>query len=186
MYLVKLCDKHGTYLIIKSLFLIKFFLALFMFLFGKNYQIFICLFIVSNRIFTEGTCKLLNLIITDLVDEDYVLNKRKTPISALIFGTTSFLAKPGQTLAPLIGTYLIASTTGVDLFSLKSPLDAIRSSSQENDVYRNGCFQILILIPIVCAFLQLLSWHKFDLHSKKLKYIKEERIVDLKSSILVV
>ena len=32
------------------------------------------------------------------MDEDYVINKRKTAISALIFGTISFLAKPGQTL----------------------------------------------------------------------------------------
>ena len=131
----------------------------------------------------------MNLVITDLVDEDYVINRRKTAISALIFGTTSFLAKPGQTLAPLIGTYLIASTTGVDLFSPNSsPLDVLNlhSGHSENDsIYRNGCFQILILIPIICALLQLLSWQKFDLHSKKLKHIKDARI-DFKTLLLVV
>jgi hypothetical protein len=129
-------------------------------------------------------------VITDLVDEDYVINKRKTAISALIFGTTSFLAKPGQTLAPLIGTFLITKTTGIDLFISNSPLDVISMHSKQpeslnDDIYRNGCFQILILIPIICALLQLLSWQKFDLHSKKLKLIKDTRL-GLKNSFLIV
>ena len=67
----------------------------------------------SNRVFTEGTCKLLNLIVSDLVDEDVVLNNRKQPISALMFGTVAFLSKPGQTLAPIIGTLLLSMETGM-------------------------------------------------------------------------
>ena len=51
-------------------------------------------------------------MITDLVDEDYVRNDRSEPISMLIFGTANFLAKPGQTLAPIIGTSLISAMTG--------------------------------------------------------------------------
>ena len=37
----------------------------------------IAIFIASNRIFTEGICKLCDLIISDLIDEDYVVNDRK-------------------------------------------------------------------------------------------------------------
>ena len=66
----------------------------------------------SNRVFTEGTCKLLNLVISDLVDEDYVLRCRSQAVSALMFGTASFVSKPGQTLAPLIGTWLLTVQTG--------------------------------------------------------------------------
>lgn len=66
----------------------------------------------SNRVFTEGTCKLLNLVISDLVDEDAVVHGRRQAVSALVFGTVAFLSKPGQTLAPLIGTWLLAVTTG--------------------------------------------------------------------------
>ena len=73
-------------------------------------------FFFSNRVFTEGTCKLLNLIISDLVDEDFVLHNRKQAISALIFGTSALFSKPGQTLAPLIGTWLLAKRTGQSLF----------------------------------------------------------------------
>ena len=68
--------------------------------------------IYSNRVFTEGTCKLLSLVISDLIDEDYVRNNRDEPISALMFGMANFLAKPGQTLAPIIGTSLISAMTG--------------------------------------------------------------------------
>lgn len=70
-----------------------------------------CIF-CSNRIFTEGTCKLLNLIISDMVDEDFVLHNRERPVSALLFGTSSLLSKPGQTLAPLFGTLMLSAFTG--------------------------------------------------------------------------
>lgn len=127
------------------------------------------------------------------MDEDYVINKRKTAVSALIFGTTSFLAKPGQTLAPLIGTYLIASETGIDLFSMNSPLNIVNLHSSDEatdntslDIYRNGCFQILILVPIFCAFFQLISWQKFNLHSKRLKMIKEARVNGNYNSLMTV
>ena len=73
----------------------------------------------SNRVFTEGTCKLLTLVISDLVDEDYVIHHRKQAVSALMFGTTAFLSKPGQTLAPLLGTYLLAAYTGEDSIELR-------------------------------------------------------------------
>lgn len=62
--------------------------------------------------FTEGTCKLLNLVVTDLVDEDLVLNRRKQAASALLFGMVALVTKPGQTFAPLIGTWLLCAYTG--------------------------------------------------------------------------
>ena len=72
----------------------------------------------SNRVFTEGTCKLLNLVISDLVDEDYVLHGRCQPVSALLFGTAALLSKPGQTLAPVIGMWLISYSTGSNYMHL--------------------------------------------------------------------
>lgn len=62
--------------------------------------------------FTEGTCKLLNLVVTDLVDEDLVLNRRKQAASALLFGMVALVTKPGQTFAPLLGTWLLCFYTG--------------------------------------------------------------------------
>ena len=37
----------------------------------------IAVFIASNRIFTEGICRLCDLIIADLIDQDFVENERK-------------------------------------------------------------------------------------------------------------
>lgn len=70
------------------------------------------LFFLSNRVFTEGTCKLLNLVVSDLVDEDLVLNRRQQAASALLFGMVALVTKPGQTFAPLIGTWLLSAYTG--------------------------------------------------------------------------
>lgn len=55
---------------------------------------------------------MLSLVISDLVDEDYMLHNRKQAVSALIFGTAALLSKPGQTFAPLIGTWVLALQTG--------------------------------------------------------------------------
>lgn len=71
----------------------------------------------SNRVFTEGTCKLLNLVVSDLVDEDFVIHGRQEPISALTFGTSALLCKPGQSLAPVIGMWLLTRMTGHSLFA---------------------------------------------------------------------
>jgi len=76
--------------------------------------------VTSNRVFTEGTCKLLNLVISDLVDEDVVLHSRRQAISALMFGTVALLSKPGQTLAPLIGTWVLSIQTGKSCLHLCS------------------------------------------------------------------
>jgi len=77
-----------------------------------DYKDFGAVGVASNRVFTEGTCKLLNLVISDLVDEDVVLHSRRQAISALMFGTVALLSKPGQTLAPLIGTWMLSVQTG--------------------------------------------------------------------------
>lgn len=57
---------------------------------------------------------MLNLVVTDLVDEDLVLNRRKQAASALLFGMVALVTKPGQTFAPLIGTWLLCAYTGKD------------------------------------------------------------------------
>ena len=79
---------------------------------GSFFWSIVALMVASNRVVTEGTCKLLGLVISDLVDEDYVKRYRTLPVAALMFGSANFLAKPGQALAPLVGAYLIYGRTG--------------------------------------------------------------------------
>ena len=134
----------------------------------------------SNRVFTEGTCKLLNLIISDLVDEDFVLHNRKQAISALIFGTSALFSKPGQTLAPLIGTWLLAKQTGHSLFYsddlwASSSTDRTSFHDSASSSLRWGCFYVLVYVPIACACIQILAWTRFKLHGSRLQWVKQMR-----------
>ena len=45
----------------------------------------VAIFIASNRIFTEGICKLCDLIISDLIDEDYIKNHRQVFFFSQLF-----------------------------------------------------------------------------------------------------
>ncbi|VEL09846.1 unnamed protein product [Protopolystoma xenopodis] len=65
-----------------------------------------------NRIFTEGVCRLLSQVTSDLVDEDTVRARRLEPLSALIFGSAALLARPGQSLAPLVSVSAFEMLTG--------------------------------------------------------------------------
>ncbi|KAL3863568.1 hypothetical protein ACJMK2_005319 [Sinanodonta woodiana] len=180
LYFLMLCRKYGVYTVIRLLFAIKMGLSLFMFLMGPNHIWLLCLFIASNRVFTEGTCKLLNLVISDLVDEDFVLHKRHQAVSALMFGTTALMSKPGQTFAPLIGTWLLSKQIGHDIFESGRDLGSIKLTSSSLDsstqqLQYNGFFNMLVYIPLFCGFIQLLIWTRFTLHGKRLQWIKSIR-----------
>lgn len=183
IYFLHLCEKRGVYNVISLLFWIKLLLAMCMFLLGSKYVWITCIFIASNRIFTEGTCKLLNLVVSDMVDEDYVLHDRPHPVSALLFGMSSLLSKPGQTLAPLLGTVMLSAYTGKDIFKSGSTegistsmKKAYQSDESYSQVYREACFTILVIVPIVCACTQLIAWSRFSLRGSRLQRIKNLRI----------
>ncbi|XP_056153276.1 transmembrane protein 180 [Lampris incognitus] len=180
LYFLTLCQRHGVYQVIHWLFLLKLGLSVAMLLAGADHIYLLCIFIASNRVFTEGTCKLLNLVISDLVDEDFVLNRRQQAASALLFGMVALVTKPGQTFAPLIGTWLLCVYTGYDIFerdAVKDPLVAapVVASGPETAPLRLGCFYLLVFVPITCALLQLTAWSRFTLHGRKLQGIKTQR-----------
>uniref|UniRef100_H2YZM5 Transmembrane protein 180 n=1 Tax=Ciona savignyi TaxID=51511 RepID=H2YZM5_CIOSA len=177
LYFLKLCKQHGVYKVINWLFYIKLMLAVVMLIMGSKNIWFLCVFIASNRVFTEGTCKLLNLVVSDLVDEDVVTHERDQAASALLFGVSSLLSKPGQTLAPLIGTSLIAFYTGEDIFNKNSfvPIQPHDHSSSSWLSKQEACFALLTVVPILCAVLQIIAWSRFTLHGSRLAKIKSAR-----------
>ncbi|KAK3095028.1 hypothetical protein FSP39_009350 [Pinctada imbricata] len=160
--------------------LVQLVISIVMFCVGPSNVWMLCLFIASNRVFTEGTCKLLNLVISDLVDEDFVVHGRKKAVSALMFGTSALVSKPGQTLAPLVGTWFLSLQTGHDIFETGNELgtlsiDKSKLSPEEFKQHQQGCFNLLVYIPIVCAVVQLLVWTQFSLHGSRLRWIKSLR-----------
>ncbi|XP_078269507.1 transmembrane protein 180 [Rhinoraja longicauda] len=194
LYFLSLCHRFGVYMVVRWLFFLKLVLSLIMLLAGPDQIYLLCFFIASNRVFTEGTCKLLNLVITDLVDEDFVMNKRKQAASALLFGMVALVTKPGQTFAPLFGTWLLYVYTGYDIFQHDALHDIVSTKpvGEPNAAWmkavRQGCFYLLVFIPITCGVLQLLAWSQFNLHGKRLQTIKslrqsthQEGLLDIKA-----
>ncbi|XP_069467773.1 transmembrane protein 180 isoform X2 [Ambystoma mexicanum] len=181
LYFLSLCQKYGVYSVIRWLFFLKLALSVVMLFAGPDHIYLLCFFIASNRVFTEGTCKLLNLVITDLVDEDFVLNRRKQAASALLFGMVALVTKPGQTFAPLIGTWLLCFYTGHDIFqrdamnNVVSAQPKLESSEVWATTLRQGCFYLLVYVPLTCALLQLLMWSQFTLRGKRLQTVKTQR-----------
>nr|XP_008268639.1 transmembrane protein 180 isoform X1 [Oryctolagus cuniculus]XP_051679500.1 transmembrane protein 180 isoform X1 [Oryctolagus cuniculus]XP_051679501.1 transmembrane protein 180 isoform X1 [Oryctolagus cuniculus]XP_051679502.1 transmembrane protein 180 isoform X1 [Oryctolagus cuniculus] len=208
LYFLPLCRRWGVYAVVRGLFLLKLGLSLLMLAVGPDHPGLLCFFIAryapappgsctppcpfippalptgSNRVFTEGTCKLLTLVVTDLVDEDLVLNHRKQAASALLFGMVALVTKPGQTFAPLLGTWLLCFYTGHDLFQ-QPPMTPVGSAHPwpeppapapaQAPTLRQGCFYLLVLVPITCALLQLFTWSQFTLHGRRLHMVKAQR-----------
>ncbi|KAL8558518.1 hypothetical protein ACOMHN_038842 [Nucella lapillus] len=180
LYFLSLCRRWGVYSVIRILFVVKLCMAGLMLMMGPSSTLLLCVFIASNRVFTEGTCKLLSLVISDLVDEDYVLHGRRQAVSALIFGTSALLSKPGQSFAPLVGSVILAMQTGHDIFqsgletgSVKASLGGMDQEQQAD--YRLGCFHFLVYVTAVCAILQLLFWQRFALRGAHLQWVKAAR-----------
>jgi hypothetical protein len=46
------------------------------------------------------------------VDEDKVVNMREKTMSGLIIGSSAFFTKPGETIAPMLGWFLIHQAHG--------------------------------------------------------------------------
>ena len=76
-YFLQLCERKGTYYVIRSLLVIKLMMALGVMTADLSMLWLIAVFIASNRIFTEGICRLCDLIVADLIDQDYVENERE-------------------------------------------------------------------------------------------------------------
>ena len=81
------------------------------------------------------------------MDEDFVLHNRKQAISALIFGTSALFSKPGQTLAPLIGTWLLAKQAILSftqtIFGRLHPPTELVSTTVQIALYAGAAFMYL-------------------------------------------
>lgn len=77
-------------------------------------------------------------------------------------------------------SYLFSKCSlGYDIFDrgpLKDSVPAVDVSGAESSLpLRQGCFYLLVFVPITCALLQLLAWSRFTLHGNRLRGIKAKR-----------
>eukprot|EP00038_Savillea_parva_P026118 m.51538 g.51538 ORF g.51538 m.51538 type:complete len:580 (-) comp7316_c0_seq3:73-1812(-) len=181
VYFSALVARIGSYSVIQGLLLMKLALGATMLALGPSSWIILSIFIASNRVFTEGCCKLLNLVVSDLIDEDAVVHKRETSISALIFGTTNLFTKPGQSLAPLIGTYYIARHCNGFIFSpskvlVGHELEKIQPDSMDGDEVKQALFTLVVWVPIASSLIQLVAWSRYRLHGQRLESVRAQML----------
>ncbi|XP_004365139.1 transmembrane protein [Capsaspora owczarzaki ATCC 30864] len=190
LYFSSLSERIGVYRVVRGLLAAKLVIAGALVLFGTSSQMLLTLFILSNRIFSEGTCKLLGLVTSDLVDEDYIVHHRDQAVSALVFGTTNLVSKAGQSLAPVLGTwFLIGQAASAAANSGAAPIQShlvggvIGAVAEEGSILasiesfspqhaQQVMLGMLVAVPVVCACIQLAAWHYFTLHGAQLQYVK--------------
>lgn len=92
------------------------------------------------------------------------------------------LKENGQRSIPTVPILTNSSLTpGYDIFQ-RNPLNNVVSAQPKLEsaaalepTLRQGCFYLLVFVPITCALLQLLSWSQFSLHGKRLQMVKAQR-----------
>ncbi|KAJ9435206.1 hypothetical protein DIPPA_11770, partial [Diplonema papillatum] len=114
----------------------------------------IALSLLINRVLTENVCRLEPLLITDLIDEDCVINDRKVPMSSMIFGSVALFTKPAQSLAPIFGMYFLSRTSHSDLSLWLCVLS------------------LSFAVPLFVTLFEILTWTQYKLTGKYLKQIK--------------
>ena len=145
-------NNHHSIIFNQGLLVIKFLLAFAVYIADVNLLWLIAIFILSNRIFTEGICRLCDLVIADLIDQDFVENERKVTASAFFYGTAALLTKPGQSLAPIIGTVLLTVAAGSEDIRARTEQEAL---TQED--FKSYCL-VLTGVPMICSIVQILIW----------------------------
>jgi len=173
----------GTYQIIMGLLIVKVLLATMTFVGGTALPFLVVLFLVVNRISTEGICRMSNLVVADLIDEDRVLNNRSQSMSAAIFGLNALVTKPFQSIAPLVGWFVLSRAGFRDVLGGAAILASSSMDSQlsrltlgkvlaENPVVSSAMFQLLVLVPVITTSFQIVAWNQFSLHGARLKRLK--------------
>ena len=110
--------------------------------------------LLLNRVLTENVCRLQPLLITDLIDEDCVIHKRRHLMSSMIFGSISLFSKPAQSLAPMVGYHYLS-----------------RASSSQLELWMCA-LSMTFAIPLVFTSLEMIIWTQYRLSGQYLSFIK--------------
>ena len=125
-----------------------------------------CAFILGNRVASECICRLFPLVMSDLTDEDMYLQQRGKSMSGSIVGSVNLFSKPSQSLAPILGFYLLSEKFATtDLFA-SSGGDTVSLATKLQ------ISQVVAMVPLLCTALEWLLWRKYTLHGTYLSEVK--------------
>ena len=105
-----------------------------------------------------------DLIMADVIDEDRVKWEREESVSTSVHGVQALIVKPSQSLAPMLGVWLLSKHGLHDTGS-----NAKTSHSRQ---LQHAIYSLMFGIPLVCTLCQYFIWRQYDLRGEKLKKIK--------------
>ena len=115
---------------------------------------FTCAFLLINRVMSETVCRLCPLVLSDIVDEDFHLQKRTRPISSSIVGASAFMGRISSSMAPMLGYWLL-------------------KDSERTSMAWRTLFLLVVSVPAVCVLLQGALWNHYSLHGRYLNTVKK-------------
>jgi len=141
----------------------------------SSYQSAVLFFIVANRNLTECNCRLSALVLSDLVDEDYVRNRRSKPMSSTISGLHALVSRPAQSLAPMLSWWLLRRS-GLTAGGIGAqPAAAVSAATR-----------LLFGVPMAVSVLQAILWSQYRLRGPELARMKRRRVEQRKSKQYIV
>ena len=126
-----------------------------------------------------------DLIMADVIDADRVKHQRPSSVSTSIHGVQSLIVKPAQSVAPMIGVWLLTRNGLVEghhgkLVSLENHTLAKMGNSTGGKItadasvaLQSTVFYLTFGVPLICTVAQLFLWKRFDLRDDKLRKVKE-------------
>ncbi|XP_077988198.1 transmembrane protein 180-like [Glandiceps talaboti] len=151
-----LVGKLGSYRVILASFYIKVGTSVFMFCIGRSHTWFLTTFLLVDVALSSAIFSLFNMPLADIIDEDVVKHKRKSPLSSMVFGTNALFTKPAQSIAPIM---VVSILNTYDYQSLVSDGHVNQGSQELFDVM----FTLVCVVPMVMGALQILIWSRYQL-----------------------
>jgi hypothetical protein len=102
-----------------------------------------------------------------------VLHLRPSSMAATLIGTSSLLAKPGESLAPMLGWKVLHTVAADTAQDGGTSSEDTASSLQHTDARKQALLYLLLSLPLLTVSLQLLLWSFFTLKGAYLKRITQ-------------
>ncbi|EKX34720.1 hypothetical protein GUITHDRAFT_48279, partial [Guillardia theta CCMP2712] len=107
-----------------------------------------------------------DLIMADVIDEDAVKWRRRESVATSVHGVQSLLVKPSQSLAPVVGVFILNS------FGLSKDSTPETSPPPPPLAASVAIFGLSFALPMLCSALQLVIWYHYDLKGERLARVK--------------
>eukprot|EP00112_Aurelia_sp_Birch-Aquarium-sp1_P012140 Seg2551.3 transcript_id=Seg2551.3/GoldUCD/mRNA.D3Y31 product="Transmembrane protein 180" protein_id=Seg2551.3/GoldUCD/D3Y31 len=150
--------KYGSYTLIQWSFYFKVLFSLMMYLLGPQYVWTLAAFMLIDMILPSATFSLFNLSVSDIIEQDRNLYKRRLPISSMVFGLNALVTKPAQSIAPVMVVYILSK------YGYKKGDNS--SSLPSNELLRSAVFNIICFTPAIIGTLQIIVWRLYTLRKR--------------------